>query len=104
MRNSIITHTGSFIPALTIPNKQFLNHEFYGADGIRFEKENPEIIDRLRDITGINQRRYATDDLNTSDIAFLAAQQALDELRQRYPDAVSESQIQTNSTAPAAGS
>ncbi|MBW1836754.1 MAG: ketoacyl-ACP synthase III [Deltaproteobacteria bacterium] len=80
MPNSIITRTGSFIPALTIPNRQFSNHEFYGAEGTRIEKKNPDIINKLRDITGIDERRYAADDLNTSDIAFLAAQQALEGL------------------------
>lgn len=78
MPNSILTHTGSFIPALTIPNRQFSNHEFYGAEGTRIEKKNPDIINKLRDITGIDERRYAANDLNTSDIAFLAAQQALE--------------------------
>jgi 3-oxoacyl-[acyl-carrier-protein] synthase III len=78
MPNSIITRTGSFIPALTIPNQKFSNHKFYGSDGTRFEKKTPEIINRLRGITGIDERRYVTDNLNTSDIAFLAAQQALE--------------------------
>ena len=77
MPNAIITRTGSYIPPVKIPNAHFLSHEFYGADGIRLEKPNPEIIDKLREITCINERRYIPDDLNCSDIAFLAAEQAL---------------------------
>lgn len=78
MPNSIITRTGSYIPTLKIPNRHFLAHDFYGADGIKIEKSNDEIIAKLQEITCINERRYVTDELNTSDIAFLAAKQALD--------------------------
>jgi len=78
MPNSIITRTGSYIPTLKIPNKHFLAHDFYGADGIKIEKSNDEIIAKLQEITCINERRYVTDELNTSDIAFLAAKQAID--------------------------
>ena len=78
MPNSIITRTGSYIPTLRIPNKHFLEHDFYGSDGKKLEKANDDIINKLQKITGIKERRYVTDELNTSDIAFLAAKQALD--------------------------
>ena len=78
MTNSIITGTGSYIPTSKIPNTYFLNHEFYGADGKKLEKANADIIDKLRDITGIHERRYATDDISTSDMAFFAAKKALE--------------------------
>ncbi len=78
MPNSIITRTGSYIPTLKIPNRHFLAHDFYGADGIKIEKLNDEIIAKLQEITCIDERRYVTDELNTSDIAFLAAKQAID--------------------------
>ncbi|MEE8481510.1 MAG: ketoacyl-ACP synthase III [Desulfobacterales bacterium] len=78
MPNSIITRTGSYIPTLKIPNRHFLAHDFYGADGIKIEKSNDEIIAKLQEITCIDERRYVTDELNTSDIAFLAAKQAID--------------------------
>jgi 3-oxoacyl-[acyl-carrier-protein] synthase-3 len=78
MPNSIITRTGSYIPTLRIPNKHFLDHVFYGSDGKKLEKANDDIINKLQEITGIKERRYVTDDLNASDLAFLAAQQAID--------------------------
>ena len=78
MANSIITRTGSYIPTSRIPNTYFLNHDFYGADGVRLEKSTADIIRKLQDITGIQERRYAADDLNTSDIAFFAAEKALE--------------------------
>jgi 3-oxoacyl-[acyl-carrier-protein] synthase III len=77
MPNSIITGTGSYIPALKITNRHFLGHEFYRSDGIRIKKANTDIINKLEEITCIKERRYLTDDLNTSDIAFMAADMAL---------------------------
>jgi 3-oxoacyl-[acyl-carrier-protein] synthase-3 len=77
MVNSIIAATGSYIPPATIPNKHFLDNEFYGDDGSKLERSNPEIIKKLCDITGIRERRYVTDGLTTSDIACMAAREAL---------------------------
>ena len=78
MVNSIITATGSYIPSAVIPNTHFLENEFYDADGIKLERPNPEIIAKLKEITGIEERRYVTDELTTSDIAAMAAEKALE--------------------------
>ncbi|MBW1837905.1 MAG: ketoacyl-ACP synthase III, partial [Deltaproteobacteria bacterium] len=48
------------------------------ADGIKLQKSNDEIIHKLQEITYINERRYVTDELNTSDIAFRAAKQTIE--------------------------
>ena len=78
MTNSIITRTGSYIPTLKIPNNYFLNHAFYGNDGTRIDKPNDEIIRKFQEITCIGERRYVSDELTTSDIAFHSAEQALE--------------------------
>ena len=78
MPNSIITGTGCYIPTQKIANAFFLDHEFYGPDGTRLARPNAEIIAKFQEITGIQERRYVTDDLNTSDIACLAAERALE--------------------------
>jgi 3-oxoacyl-[acyl-carrier-protein] synthase-3 len=78
MPNSIITGTGSYIPTLNIDNDFFLGHEFYGADGKRNEKSNSDIVQKFKEITCIDERRYVTDELNTSDIASMAAERALE--------------------------
>lgn len=78
MPNSIITATGSYIPTLKVPNDYFLGHEFYSPDGTKLERPTHDIISQFQDITCINERRYLADGLNTSDIAFQAAKQALD--------------------------
>jgi len=78
MTNSVITATGSYIPPRKISNDYFLNHDFYDADGNKFEKNNLEIVNKLLEITGIKERRYASDDQTTSDIASIAAEKALE--------------------------
>lgn len=75
---SIITGIGSYVPTKVVKNEDFLKNEFYGPDGRILEKSNKEIINKFEEITGITERRYVTDDLVTSDIAFLAAKDALE--------------------------
>jgi len=77
MINSIITGTGSYIPAVKVPNRQFLGNEFYHADGTKIPKTNDDIVNKLQEITCIRERRYVDDDLTTSDMAYLAAENAL---------------------------
>lgn len=75
---SIVTATGSYIPTQMVPNQSFLNHDFYGNNGEKLERPNPNIINKFHEITCISERRYVTDDLKTSDMAFLSATQALE--------------------------
>ena len=77
MINSIITGTGSYIPAVTVPNSQFIDNEFYDANGTKIPKTNEDIVNKLQEITCIRERRYVEDDLTTSDMAHLAAENAL---------------------------
>ncbi len=80
MTNSIystITGTGSYIPEKRIKNEDFLTNEFFDTSGTKLQKTGREIIDKFREITTIEERRIADDDLVTSDIAFLAAEDAL---------------------------
>jgi 3-oxoacyl-[acyl-carrier-protein] synthase III len=75
---SVITGTGSYIPTNRIRNEDFLKNEFYDKDGKKLNKTNEEIIDKFFEITTIAERRYANDNLVTSDIAFYAAEEAID--------------------------
>ena len=77
MITSIITGTGSYIPSVKVPNRQFLENEFYQADGTKIPKANEDIVNKLQEMTCIRERRYVEDDLNTSDMAYLAAENAL---------------------------
>jgi 3-oxoacyl-[acyl-carrier-protein] synthase III len=78
MPNSIITASGCYIPTRKIANAYFMDHDFYGADRKKLARPNAEIVAKFQEITGIQERRYVTDDLNTSDIAFQAAERALE--------------------------
>jgi len=74
---SIIKGTGSYVPPRRVKNEDFLDKEFYEADGTKINKNNQEIIDKFIKITTIAERRHAPDDLVTSDIAHLAAVEAI---------------------------
>src|SRR5699024_1096789 len=75
---SIITGTGSYIPSRKVPNSAFLDRTFLDMDGQPFERSNEEIIQKFEAITGIRERRYATDDVLASGMAAEAGQKALE--------------------------
>lgn len=81
MSNSKITGTGCYIPTVIQGNEKFSNHQFLNDDGSKFEADNDVIIEKFKSITGIEERRYASKDLVTSDIAFFAAQKAIESSR-----------------------
>lgn len=75
---SVITGTGKYIPTQRVKNSDLLNRTFHDRDGSLLTKPNEEIVEKFKAITTIGERRYVTDDLMTSDIAYLAAKDALD--------------------------
>ena len=75
---SVVAGTGSYLPENEIKNEEFLGHTFFGPDGNKIEKNNADIIKKLEEITGISERRYVPSHLNNSDIAAIAARDALD--------------------------
>lgn len=76
--NIKITGTGSYIPAKIEKNEDFQNHEFLNSDGSAINAPSEIIIKKFKAITGIDERRYAKDHLNTSDIASFAAEKAIE--------------------------
>lgn len=74
---SVITGTGSYIPSKRITNEDFIKNEFFETNGEKITKPNQEIAAKFLEITTIAERRYITDDLTTSDMAFFAAQEAI---------------------------
>ncbi len=74
---SVITGTGAYIPLKKVKNEDFLNNEFYEANGDKIEKDNKEIIEKFLAITTIEERRHVSDDLVTSDIAYFSALKAI---------------------------
>ncbi len=72
-----ITGSGSYIPTETVSNKDFANHEFKNEDGSSFPHSNEVIAKKFLDITGIEERRYVNNGLETSDIGTIAAKVAI---------------------------
>ena len=77
MYSTVITGTGAFIPSIKKENSSFLKHQFLNEDGSSFTSENKEIIEKFKGITGIQERRYAKPEFNTSDLGFFAAEKAI---------------------------
>ncbi|RBW54274.1 ketoacyl-ACP synthase III [Tenacibaculum sp. E3R01] len=81
MTNVIITGTGAYIPSITKKNVQFTDTNFLNVDGTPIKDTNEVIIEKFKAITGIEERRYAKKELNTSDLGFLAAQKAIEDAK-----------------------
>lgn len=77
--NIKITGSGSYIPEITVKNTDFDKHVFLNDDGTPFAYVNEVIIEKFKGITGIEERRYAESHLKSSDLAFFAAQKAIDD-------------------------
>jgi len=74
-----ITGTGSYIPEIIKKNKDFLENTFLNSDGSNFKVSNEVIIKKFQAITGIEERRYAKSIHNSSDLAFFAAKNAIND-------------------------
>lgn len=72
-----ITGTGSYIPSSIEKNENFHQHQFLNSDGSTLNHANDVIIEKFKAITGIGERRYAYNHLNTSDLGFFAAEKAI---------------------------
>lgn len=77
--NSVITGTGSYIPPIVKTNVDFSEDRFFSDKNEPFEAANEVIIEKFMAITGIEERRYASDDMLSSDIALIAAQKAIED-------------------------
>lgn len=79
-RYTRIVGTGSCIPPQIIKNNYFLKHEFYTPSKQKIEdKTNEEIIQKFKEITNIEERRYVAEDQVTSDIAAEAIKAACED-------------------------
>jgi 3-oxoacyl-[acyl-carrier-protein] synthase-3 len=74
---TVITGTGSFIPENKKANSEFAIHDFYDDHHQRIPNAALDIIKKFEQITGIYERRYANQDMNTSDMAAIAGALAI---------------------------
>jgi 3-oxoacyl-[acyl-carrier-protein] synthase-3 len=74
---TVITGTGSFVPGIVKTNRDFITNEFYDEHSNRIQ-HNPEVIvEKFKQITGIEERRYAPEKYKASDLATAAAKLAI---------------------------
>ena len=76
---TIITGSGSYIPPGIKKNTDFTNHRFFTENGEAIETPSSEIVEKFKDITGIEERRYTSSDINASDMATIAAKKAIED-------------------------
>lgn len=69
---------GSYIPNKEVSNTDFDKHVFLNEDGTPFAYPNEVVIKKFKGITGIENRRYAEDQHTSSDLAFFAAERAIE--------------------------
>ena len=73
MLRSVITGTGCYIPPVIKKNSDFVSGIFYDEHHQPLSLSSEVIVKKFGQITGIEERRYAPDNLNTSDLAAKAA-------------------------------
>jgi 3-oxoacyl-[acyl-carrier-protein] synthase III len=76
--NIKIAGIGSYIPEKKISNTDFSNNLFLNEDGTVFKNSTEVVINKFKSITGIQDRRYASDNYCASDLAFFASQKAIE--------------------------
>ena len=74
-----IIGVGNYIPLETITNLFFEKHSFMDESGKVLKHDNSTIAKKLEEITGIEERRYASKEQVTSDLGFLAAKAAIND-------------------------
>ena len=76
---TVITGTGSYIPPHIKTNKDFAAQEFYGEDHVKIATASSEIVEKFKDITGIEERRYAGNEFTACDMGAIAAKHAIED-------------------------
>ncbi|WP_104381127.1 3-oxoacyl-ACP synthase III family protein [Sphingobacterium sp. HMA12] len=74
--NTKIIGSGSYLPDSVINNSHFEHRVFLDETGEPI-KYPESIIGKFKDITGISERRYASENQVASDLAFIAAERAV---------------------------
>ncbi len=77
MKRSVITGVGSYIPTEIKSNRDFTIYNFYNESHHKIETPPLEVVDKFKAITGIEERRYAPSEMNSSGMAVIAAREAI---------------------------
>lgn len=77
MHRSVIIGTGSYIPPVIQTNADFSKHLFYSEKNAPISTTTEEVVEKFKQITGIEERRYAAEKTNCSDMGAIAAELAI---------------------------
>ncbi|MEN8768124.1 MAG: ketoacyl-ACP synthase III [Candidatus Arcticimaribacter sp.] len=75
--SNFISGTGRAVPTIVKKNSDFATSNFLDEEANPFPNEISEIIQKFSSITGIEERRYAPDNINSSDLAAEAGAKAI---------------------------
>jgi 3-oxoacyl-[acyl-carrier-protein] synthase-3 len=76
---AVFTGTGSFIPEIKVQNSNFRSSVFFEKNGDKVSRPTDYVIEKFREITGIEERRYAAENQCASDLGYLAALEAIED-------------------------
>jgi 3-oxoacyl-[acyl-carrier-protein] synthase-3 len=76
--NIKISGIGSYIPEKSVSNTDFSEHVFLNEDGSPFGYPNEVVVNKFKNITGIENRRYADEKYTSSDLGYFAAKKAIE--------------------------
>ena len=76
---TLITGSGCYIPEFVKTNRDFAGHNFFAEDNTALDIEPHLIVEKFKKITGIEERRYAPSSMDSSDMAAIAAQKAIED-------------------------
>ncbi|ULQ57181.1 ketoacyl-ACP synthase III [Flavihumibacter rivuli] len=79
MQRSVITGTGKFIPNHIKKNEDFGQSQFFTEDNQPIETPAAEVVRKFKNITGIEERRYADPTMKASHMGAEAAKKAIEE-------------------------
>ncbi len=75
---SVITGVGSYIPSIIKKNKEFVTNTFYNEDNTIITVDPAIVVEKFEAITGIEERCYASNELNASDLGTFASKIAIE--------------------------
>lgn len=76
---TVITGSGCYIPDFVKTNMDFAGHQFFAEDNKALDIDPLVIVEKFKKITGIEERRYAPSSMDSSDMAAIAAQKAIED-------------------------
>ena len=79
LSSTVITGSGCYIPDFIKTNKDFIGHNFYDEDSKALGIDPKIIIEKFKKITGIQERRYASSNVESSCMASIAAHRAIED-------------------------